>query len=131
MPRQNHVVITAKGRNLFSGLPQLFEISASDVYSAMQDTALSICNCVKSVVEKTPPDIISDVLSDAVYLSGNGALVNGMAELLSEYLKTEIRTYHDAGYAVAKGAFMALKYPDLLNNIDYQLRNINDLIVEL
>lgn len=131
VPRQNHVVITAKGRNLFSGLPQLFEISASDVYSAMQDTALSICSCVKSVVEKTPPDIISDVLSDAVYLSGNGALVNGMAELLSEYLKTEIRTYHDAGYAVAKGAFMALKYPDLLNNIDYQLRNINDLIVEL
>ena len=130
IPRKEEVIIKAKGRNLFSGLPQLFEISSGDVYSAMYDTAVSICMAIKSVVEKTPPDIVADIMADKVHVTGGGALVNGMAEMLSGYLNCEVRIRRDAEHSIVKGAQAALKYPELLNNIDYQLRNIQDLIVE-
>lgn len=129
VPRSEEVIINAKGRNHFSGLPQIFEISSSDVYLAMQDTTAAICKAIKGVIEKTAPDIISDVMADKVYVTGGGALVNGMAEMLSEFLNCDVHIRHDAEYSVVKGAHAALKHPELLNSIDYQLRNIDDLIV--
>ena len=130
IPRQEEVVIKAKGRNLFSGLPQLFEISSSDVYSAMKDTALAIVSAVNTVIERTPPDIVADVMSDRIYVTGGGSLVTGMGELLREKLNTEIQLRTDAEYSVVKGAQAALRYPALMKNIDYQLKNLQDLVVE-
>lgn len=130
IPRQEEVIIKAKGRNLFSGLPQLFEISSSDVYSAMQDTAMAIFSAVNAVVERTPPDIVADVMRDKIYVTGGGSLVNGMDELLSKRLSAEVHICSNAEYSVVKGAQAALKFPKLLKNIDYRLKNIQDLIVE-
>ncbi len=131
LPRSEEVVIKAKGRNLFTGLPQIFDISSTDVYSAMQDTAVSIFSAVNTVIEHTPPDIIADVMNDRIYVTGGGALTNGMNDFLSEKLKTEIFIRLDATYSVVKGAQVALKSPEILKNIDYKLKNIQDIIVEV
>ena len=128
--RKEEVTVKAKGRNLFSGLPQLFDISSTDVYNAMRDTANALCSAIKSVIEKTSPDIIADVMADKIYVTGGGALTNGMEELLSEYLGCRIKIHYDAEHTVAKGALIALRNPKLLKNTDYQLRNIQDIIVE-
>lgn len=130
VPRGVEVVIKAKGRNLFSGLPQLFEITSSDVYAAMKDTAMAIFSAINGVIERTSPDIVADIMCDKVYVTGGGALINGMGELLEENLNTEIYIRSDAEYSVVKGANAALKYPELIKNIDYQLKNIQDLIVD-
>lgn len=131
LPHSEEVVIKAKGRNLFTGLPQIFDISSTDVYSAMQDTAASIFSAVNTVIEHTPPDIIADVMNDRIYVTGGGALTNGMNDFLSEKLKTEIFIRFDATYSVVKGAQVALKSPEILKNIDYKLKNIQDIIVEV
>lgn len=128
--RKEEVVITAKGRNLFSGLPQLFEISSTDVYLAIFDVVKSICTAIRSVIEKTAPDIVSDIMSDRVYVTGGGALLNGMDEMLSDFLRCDVFITHDTSYTVVKGAQIALKHPELLKNIDSRVRNIQDLIVE-
>ncbi len=130
VPRKEEVIIKAKGRNLFSGMPQLFDISSTDVYLAMKDTAAAICTAIKGVIEKTAPDVVSDVMADKVYVAGGGALVNGMGELLEQYLNCEVKIHRDAEYSVAKGALMALRHPELLDISEYQLRNLEDLIVE-
>lgn len=130
VPRGVEVVIKAKGRNLFSGLPQLFEITSSDVYAAMKDTAMAIFSAINGVIERTQPNIVADIMCDKVYVTGGGALINGMGELLEQNLNTEIHIRSDAEYSVVKGANAALKYPELIKNIDYQLKNIQDLIVE-
>ncbi len=131
VPRREEVIIKAKGRNLFSGLPQLFEITSTDVYLAMKDTAWSLFSAINSVIERTPPDIVADIMCDKIYVTGGGALVNGMAELLGENLNTDIYIRSDAEHSVVKGAQAALKQPKLIKNIDYQLRNIQDLISNL
>lgn len=130
VPRSEEVTIKAKGRNLFTGLPQIFDISSSDVYSAMCDVAMSICKAIKGVVEKTDPDIIADVMADRVHVAGGCAMVNGMEELLSDYLSCDVHIYRDAEHCAVKGAYAALKHPQLLKNIDFEMRNIQDLIVE-
>ena len=130
VPRKEEVIIKAKGRNLFSGLPQIFEISSSDVYSAMCDTGVAICTAIKSVVEKLSPDVVSDIMSQRINVAGGGALVNGMEELLSNILSSDVRVHRDAENCVVKGALTALKYPELLKLSDYQLRNVENLIVD-
>lgn len=127
--RKEEVTIKAKGRNLFTGLPQLFDISSDDVYTAMHDTVISICNVIKGVIEKTSPDAVSDIMSQKIYVCGGGALINGMEEMLSEYLSGEVKVHRDARHCVARGALAALKYPELLKNSDYEMRNIEDLVV--
>lgn len=131
VPRKEEVIIKAKGRNLFSGLPQLFEITSTDVYLAMKDTAQSLFAAINGVIERTPPDIVADIMCDKVYVTGGGALVNGMAELLGKNLNTDINIRSDAEHSVVKGAQAALKQPKLIKNIDYQLRNLQDLITNL
>ncbi len=130
VPRNEEVIITAKGRNLFTGLPQIFEISSSDVYSAMYDTAMQICGVIKAVIERSSPDVVADIMSHRINVAGGGALVNGMEELLSEYLCSEVRIHRDAEHCVVKGAMAALKHPEFFKFTDYQLKNIENLIVE-
>lgn len=130
VPRKEEVVIKAKGRNLFSGLPELFEITSTDVYLAMKDTAAALFQAINSVVERTPPDIVADVMCDRIHLTGGGALTNGMCDMIAENLNADVYVREDAEYSVVKGAQAALKQPELLKNIDYQLKNIQDLIVE-
>ena len=130
VPRKEEVIIKAKGRNLFTGLPQIFEISSSDVYAAMYDTAMTICMAIKGVFERTAPDVVSDIISDRINVAGGGALINGMDELLKEYFNCDVRIHWDAEYCVARGAYAALRFPKLLKDTDFQLRNINDLIVK-
>ena len=127
--RKEQVIIKAKGRNLFTGLPQLFEISSDDVYTAMHETVVSMCNVIKSVIEKTSPDAVADIMSQKIYVCGGGALINGMEEMLSEYLSSEVKVHRDARHCVAKGALLSLKMPELLKNSDYELRNIEDLVI--
>ena len=128
--RPVEVTIQAKGRNLFTGLPQIFEVSSTDVYNAIIDNAMSICAAVKSVIEKSPPDIVSDILSDGIYLTGGGALIYGMADLLAKYTHTGVNMAVSPKYTVAKGAAIALKRPELLVHGDYQFRSIQELIVD-
>lgn len=130
VPRTEEVTIKAKGRNLFTGLPQLFDISSSDVYSAMCDVSYGICGAIKNVLERTAPDIVADIMEDKIYVSGGCANLNGMGELLNSYFNCDIYIHRDPEHCVARGAYAALKHPELLKNIDFDLRNIQDLIVE-
>lgn len=128
--RKEEVIIKAKGRNLFTGLPEIFDVSSSDIYYAMADTAEQICSAIKGVIESTDPDVIADVISDKIYVTGAGAGINGMEEFLSEYLSGRVKIDRDGVHTVAYGAAMAAKNANLLRDSDYQLRSIEDLIVD-
>lgn len=130
IPRQVQLAMQAKGRNIFTGLPEIFEITAADIYEAVKDTADMICSSIKSVIENTAPDLISDIMTDGIHLTGGGAMIYGMEELLTEYLGVNVKLAQDPIHSVARGAGMALKNPELLKNGDYQFRSIQELIIE-
>lgn len=124
------VAVSAKGRNVFSGLPESFEISGSEVYEAIIDTVDSICNAIRQVLNKTDPDLVADVTAEGMYLAGGGAKLFGLKEKISEYLGISVHLLDDPEYSVVKGAAVALKKPELLKNVDYQIRSIKELEIE-
>ena len=128
--RDIEVAVVAKGRNVFSGLPESFEISSGEVFEAISDTVDVICGAVRQVLNKTDPDLVGDITEDGMYLTGGGSELAGLDVKLNRYLGIEIHKPNDPSHSVVKGAAVALKNPHLLKNVDYQLRSIKELIVE-
>jgi len=121
------VALSAKGRNVFTGLPETFEISGNEVYEAIIDTLNSICNAIRKVINKADPDLVADFTNDGMYLAGGGAKLSGLTDMISEYLGIKVNLLDSPEYSVVKGAAVALKNKKLMKNVDYQLRSIKEL----
>lgn len=125
--RPIEVAIVAKGRNIFTGLPESFEITSSEIFEAVKETADSICNAIRQVLTKTDPELVADIKADGLYLTGGGALINGMDKLIADYTGTAVHLLEDPTHSVVRGAAAALRNPELLKNVNYQMRSIKEL----
>lgn len=128
--RDLEVSVTAKGRHLHSGLPVSFEISSSEVHEAITESVNTIISGIKKVIEKTPPDLVGDIMSDGIHLTGGGALLNGFDVLLQENIGTKVYMAKDPLHTAVMGAAKALKNPEFMKNIDYQYRAIQELEID-
>lgn len=130
VPRNVEIAMVAKGRNVFTGLPESFEITSSEIYEAIKETADTICNSIRLVFSKTDPDLVADIRSEGMYLAGGGSLINGMAQLIAEYTGITVHMIDDPTHSVVRGAAVALRRPELLRHVNYQLRSIKELSIE-
>ncbi|MNC30639.1 Rod shape-determining protein MreB [compost metagenome] len=101
-----------RGRDMVSGLPQTLTISSGEVKEALWDPVSMIVAAAKSVLERTPPELSADVIDRGVVLTGGGALLNGLDELLSEELHVPVWIAEDPMHCVVKGTGI------LLDNLD-------------
>lgn len=125
--RNVEIAMVAKGRNVFTGLPESFEITSSEIYFALKETAAEICAAVRKVLSETDPDLLADIKNDGFYLTGGGSQINGMDVLLSQFIGAKAIVCEDPAYSVVKGAAAALRHSDSLKNINYQIRSIMEL----
>lgn len=128
--RPVEIAMVAKGRNVFTGLPESFEITSTEIYDSIKEIANSICNAIRTVLLKTDPDLVSDINSNGIYLTGGGSLINGMDKLISEYTGTAVHMLKDPTHSVVRGSAVALRKPELLKHINYQLRSIKELTID-
>ena len=128
--RDVEIAVIAKGRNVFTGLPESFEITSSEVYEAIKDTINTICKAIREVLNKTDPDLVADIMADGMYLAGGGSQLLGFPQKISEYLGIEVHHLSDPAHSVVRGAAVALKNSELLKNVDYQMRSIKELEIE-
>ncbi len=101
-----------KGRNLLKGLPEKIEVSDIDVREAIIDCIDQIVNTVKSVIEISPPELVGDIYSNGIILTGGGALLGGLAEYMESKLKVKCITADDSMNCVAKGTRLAFNHID-------------------
>jgi rod shape-determining protein MreB len=92
-----------RGRDLVSGLPREVIISDIDIRVAMSQAIDFIVEAIKQVLETTPPEILGDVMNKGIYLAGGGALINGLKEMLQDYLGIPIIIADEPLMSVAKG----------------------------
>ncbi|MBP9802835.1 MAG: rod shape-determining protein [Candidatus Pacebacteria bacterium] len=114
-----------RGRDLLTGLPREVVVTDSDIREA---TALSIrefIDGVKDLLESTPPEILSDIMKRGITLSGGGALIMGLDQLLSDTLKIPIYVVDDPLSAVARGCGVVLE--DFENFKDVLINNQDEL----
>lgn len=107
--------LVARGRDMVTGLPREVIITDSDVRDAVAGQVETIVETVKTVLETTPPEVLSDIMQRGVYLSGGGALIPGLASLLQHDLQVPVIVVPDPLRAVIRGAGIVVENLD-----DYQ-----------
>ncbi|MFZ2831893.1 MAG: rod shape-determining protein [Minisyncoccia bacterium] len=93
-----------RGRDLVTGLPREVVVTDTDIREAMSSSIVGLVDAVKEVIETTPPEVLSDVMSRGIILVGGGALIRGLDELLSQTLHVPVYISNDPLTAVARGA---------------------------
>lgn len=99
--------MVVRGRHLLRGLPESLEISDIDTYEALHENAMEIVEQVKAVLESTPPELVGDILSNGILLTGGGAMLGGLAELISDRVGAPCFMAKDPIECVARGVDMA------------------------
>jgi rod shape-determining protein MreB len=96
------------GRDLLTGLPREVVVTDSDIREALSASIKGLVEGVKDMLESTPPEILSDIMHRGITLSGGGALLPGLGELLQSVLKIPIYVVEDPLSAVARGTGVIL-----------------------
>ena len=103
-----------RGRSLISGLPKNVTITAAQTCEAMQEPVEQIINTIYSVLEKTPPELSSDISEKGIVMTGGGSLLKGMDKLISKRTGIPVIIAEEAVSSVAIGAGKALENLDIL-----------------
>ena len=125
VPCQPPLESAIRGRDLVTGLPREVIITDADVREAIGASIDTLLDSVKEVLETTPPEILSDVMKNGIYLSGGGALIRGLPHILSEYVGIPVFVADDPLTAVARGAGIILE--DLPLYYDMLIQNEDEL----
>ena len=96
------------GRDLLSGLPREVIVTDSDIREAMAASIRGLCEGVKDMLETTPPEILSDIMHRGITLTGGGALIPGLDQLLQSILKIPVYVVEDPLSSVARGTGVML-----------------------
>lgn len=103
-----------RGRDLMTGLPKTIAINPMDIYDAIQEVVEDIIQIVKETLEETPPEISADVIDRGIVLTGGGALLNGLAEAISDAVDVPVFVANDPLNCVALGTGKALSQVEIL-----------------
>ncbi|MDO4809547.1 MAG: rod shape-determining protein [Eubacteriales bacterium] len=108
--RPENLVMEVRGRNLVTGLPKTVQVTSDETMDALIEPANQIINALHSVLERTPPELAADIYERGIILTGGGALLYGLDQLIEE--KTGINTYvaDDPLSAVAIGTGKFIEY---------------------
>ena len=106
--------IVVKGRHLVRGLPEQIELTDYDIYEAIIDSVQEMIDGVKTVSERTPPELVGDIYQHGIYLTGGGALLGGLDKLMSYQLGVKCNIAEDPISCVARGTKFAFKNLDKL-----------------
>ncbi len=113
-----------RGRDLVSGLPKTLEISSSEIYDALKEPVVNIIEAIKTTLEKTPPELASDIIEQGIMLTGGGALLEGIDRLIMEETGMPVRIAEEPLDCVAIGTGLALENIEVLRKTLYSTKKI-------
>ena len=113
-PKIQDVEMDIRGRDLTTGLPKTLTIYSSEMMEALIEPAMMIVDAVHSVLEKTPPELAADISDKGIYMTGGGALLDGLDKLLQEKTGINVMIAQDTVSCVALGTGKALDNLDAL-----------------
>lgn len=104
-----------KGRNLVTGLPDELKLTTDEITGALKEPVRLIVESVKSVLEKTPPEISADIMDKGILMTGGGSLLHGLDKLIESETGVTVNVAENSIEAVAEGTGEVLAYIDKLD----------------
>ncbi len=106
-----------RGRDLISGLPREVVVTDSDIREAISQSINTLIEATKEVLETTPPEIVADIMNRGIYITGGGALIKGLADIIAEYTKMPVHIAADPLTAVCRGTGIILEHMDTYQDV--------------
>lgn len=101
--RPQITTMEVKGRNVITGLPKTVTLTSEEIRGALHESVVKIVEAVHGVLEKTPPELAADIVERGIILTGGGALLDGLEEILTERTGINTITAENPACAVAEG----------------------------
>ncbi len=114
LPLEEELTYQVRGRDQISGLPRTITVTSTDVTQAVQDSLAAIVGAARSVLERTPPELASDVVDRGIVLTGGTALLRGLDRLITQEIGIPCYVADNPMECVAMGAGIALDHLDLI-----------------
>ncbi|QNM14935.1 MULTISPECIES: rod shape-determining protein [Fusobacterium] len=118
LPLEEEEKMIIKGRDLIMGLPKTVEITSEEIREAIQDSLMEIVECVKYVLEQTPPELASDIIDKGMIMAGGGSLIRNFPEMISKHTNLNVRLAENPLESVVRGAGLALDQLKVLRQIE-------------
>lgn len=113
LPKKEEEIFEIRGRDLIGGLPKNIKISSNEVAEAISDPLSEIIQAIKAVLRDTPPELSADIMDKGMVLSGGGALLRDIDELISKSIGVPCFVAEDPLLCVAKGTGVVLENLDV------------------
>ena len=114
MPLKEKKEIPMRGRNLVTGLPEEVVVFNDDIQRALERSVRQIVSAIKTTIEETPPELLSDVMTNGIYLAGGGSLLKGLDVLIARETKMPCQIIDDPLTSVVRGSGITLENIDQL-----------------
>jgi rod shape-determining protein MreB len=114
LPLEEELTMEVRGRDQISGLPKIVVVSSQEATQAVQDCLASIVQTVRSVLERTPPELASDVIDRGIVLTGGGSLLRHLDLLLTQETGVPCQTAENPMDCVAIGSGAALEHLEVI-----------------
>lgn len=112
MKLKQELKLEASGSNTVSGLPESVIVSSSDIAIAVKDVVADIINTVKNVLQKTPPELSSDIMDKGIILTGGGVLIRRIDDYFTKVIGVPCQVAEEPLLCVAKGTGIAVEHLD-------------------
>ncbi|MBP3637257.1 MAG: rod shape-determining protein [Clostridia bacterium] len=109
IPMASEITMDVTGRNLISGMPKTQAITSADIFEALKDPVSELIEAIQAVIERTPPQLASDIFEDGIVFSGGAAALNGLSEAIYAALKVPCGVADDPQTSVVMGCGRALE----------------------
>ncbi|NCU39643.1 rod shape-determining protein, partial [Candidatus Falkowbacteria bacterium] len=109
--------IEVRGRDLLTGLPKAIMVNDKQIREALMKTISKIIDNIKTILETTPPELVSDIYERGLFLSGGGAMLRGLDEAIAAAAKIPVKIVDDPLSCVARGTGLLLSDKDLLEKV--------------
>jgi rod shape-determining protein MreB len=109
--------VVVRGRDVMTGLPSEVRIPAEEIRRAIAGSVNTIVETVTDTIEETPPELVADLMVSGITLAGGGSLLPGLAELLTERTKMQVRPAEDPLGCVVRGTGKVLNELDALRKV--------------
>ena len=116
-PYENEAPMEIKGRNLVDGLPKNIFISPEEVREALADPLATIIDAIKVTLEKTPPELSADIIDHGITLTGGGALLRGLDDLITKETSMPVHIAENPLDCVAKGTGTVVESLDKFRDV--------------
>ena len=106
-----------KGRNLVDGLPKNITIHSEEIRDALAESLQKVVDAIKETLERTPPELSADIIDHGIMLTGGGALLRGLDELIHRETGIDVHVAESPLDCVAAGTGAVLDHIDLLGDV--------------